>query len=353
MIKNIKKTKDIVTPPSIGSLIEGKIVARGRSSVFVDLSPCGTGIIYGQEFYDAKEVLKNLKIGDKVSAKITELDNEEGYKELSLMDATKEFTWEKIREKKEKGEILEVQILGANKGGLLGNVEGVPAFLPVSQLSPEHYPRIENGDKQKILEELQKFVGKPLQVKVIDLDPRENKLILSEKAKEEEKIKEILKEYKAEDIVDGEISGVADFGAFIKFGKGNLEGLIHISELDWQLIGDPSEVVKVGQKVKAQIININKNNQVFLSLKRLKKDPWTEVGDKFKKGDVARGKVVKFNPYGAFVQLTPEICGLSHISEFGTKIKMEESLKIGESYDFKISSIDSVEHRISLKLASK
>ncbi len=362
MTKGIKKTKDAIVPSTIGSIIEGKIVARGKSSVFIDLGAYGTGIIYGREFYEAKEMLKDLKINDKIFSKIVELDNDQGYKELSLRDATKEFTWDSLREKQEKGEILEVQISGANKGGLLCELDGMSAFLPVSQLSPENYPRIEDGDKQKILKELQKFVGKTLQVKILDLSPRENKLILSEKAKANEKIREILKEYKVEDTIEGEISGIADFGVFIRFPLSDktaeektpqIEGLIHISELDWKLVGDPSEIVKVGEKVKAQIIEINQNNQVFLSLKRLKKDPWKEIETKFKKGDVVKGKVVKFSPYGAFVQLTPEIYGLCHISEFGAKLQMEEMLKTGESYNFEIFSIDPAEHRISVKLTSK
>ncbi len=367
MEKNIKKTKDVIAPLSMGSIIEGKIVARDRSSIFVDLGVFGTGIIYGKEFYEAKDTIKGLKIGDKISAKIVELENDEGYKELSLKDAKEELGWEKLKEKKEKGEILKVEISGANKGGLLCNLGDVPAFLPVSQLSPEHYPRITDADKQKIFTELQKFIGKTLEVKILDLSARENKLILSEKAKTLEEAKEILKNYKIGDIVEGEIKGIAGFGAFIKFplppeaqkakeevsikeGESSfLEGLIHISELDWQLIEDPSEIVKVGQIVKVKIIDI-KNNQVFLSLKSLKKDPWKEIEKKYKKGDDVKGKVIKLSPFGAFIQITPKIRGLCHISEFGTKSKMEEVLKIDKKYNFEILSIDPAEYRIGLKM---
>ncbi len=359
--KNIKKIGDVIAPLSMGSIIEGKIVARDRSSVFIDLGVFGTGIIYGREFYEAKNTIKDLKIGDKISAKIIELENEEGYKELSLKDAKEELTWGKLKEKKEKGEILKVEISGANKGGLLCNLSGIAAFLPVSQLSPEHYPRITDADKQKIFTELQKFIGKTLEVKVLDLSVRENKLILSEKAKTLEETKEILKNYKIGEVIEGEIKGIAEFGAFIKFplpdkasekepdNSKQIEGLIHISELDWQLIEDPSEIVKVGQTVKAKIIDI-KNNQVFLSLKSLKKDPWKEIEKKYKKGDVVKGKVIKFTLFGTFIQITPKIRGLCHISEFGTKSKMEEVLKIDEKYNFEILSIDPAEYRIGLKI---
>jgi ribosomal protein S1 len=170
---------------------------------------------------------------------------------------------------------------------------------------------------------------------------------LSEKAKSEEKTKETLKNYSKGDVVDGEITGIADFGAFIKFDQ--IEGLIHISELDWQLVENPAEVVKVGETVKAKIIDIN-NNQVFLSLKALKANPWEEIEKQYKKGDVIKGKVTKFSAFGAFVEIMPKIRGLCHISEFESKEKMEEQLKVGETYDFTVLQIEPKEHRMSLKL---
>ena len=376
--------KDTINPLSVGATIEGKVVARDRSSLFIDLGIYGTGIIYGREFYAVKDVVKNLNIGDKVYAKIVELENDDGYRELSLRDATKEISWQKLQELKDSGKILEVRVTGVNKGGLLTSLDGIQAFLPVSQLAPEHYPRVADADKQKILKELQKFIGKTLEVKILDLLAQENKLILSEKAKSEEKTKEVLKNYNKGDLVEGEITGIADFGAFVKFparleeaGRGSpseagrpapsddeqIEGLIHISELDWQLVENPAEVVKVGEIVKAQIININ-NNQVFLSLKSLKQNPWEEIEKQYKKGDIIKGKVTKFSTFGAFVEVAPKIRGLCHISEFSTedrsatgkespKEKMEEQLKIGETYDFTVLLIESKEHRMSLKLVDK
>lgn len=365
MIK--KELKDNSAPLTIGCTIEGVVVARDRSSLFVDLGAHGTGIIFGREFYEVKEVIKNLNIGDKIYAKIVELENEEGYKELSLKDATKEINWQKLKELKEKGEILKVRVTGVNKGGLLTSLNNIPAFLPVSQLSPENYPRVIDADKQKILRELQKFIGKTLEVKILDLMAEENKLILSEKAKTEEKTKEILKDYKKGDIIEGEITGIADFGVFIRFPlseakeetdepkskeKSGIEGLIHISELDWQLVENPVEVVKVGEVVKAQIIDIN-NNQVFLSLKSLKKNPWEEIEKEYKKGDVIKGKVIKFSSFGAFVEVLPKIRGLCHISEFGSQKKMEELLELDKTYNFQVLLIEPKEHRMSLKLAEK
>ena len=365
------RANDLGTSPGIGSIVEGKVVARDRSSLYIDLGNQGTGIIFGREFYEVKELIKTLQIGDTVHAKIVELENEDGYRELSLQDATKDLSWQKLREMKDSAEIIKVKITGVNKGGLLTSVNNIPAFLPVSQLSPENYPRVADADKAKILKELQKFIGKTLEVKVLDLLAEENKLILSEKAKTEQAIKKILDQYKKGDIIEGKITGIADFGAFIRFplpeetaqnstetnaepsGSGSknssIEGLIHISELDWQLVQNPAEVVKVGEVIKAQIIDIN-NNQVFLSLKSLKENPWEKIEKEYKKGDTIEGKVISFSPFGAFVEVLPKIRGLCHISEFSSQKEMEDSLNPGESYKFEILLIESKEHRMSLKL---
>ncbi len=354
MIAEKPAVSDSVKMPKIGEIVEGRIIGKGKSAVFLSLGNWGAGVIYGREFYEARNELKKMNIGDTVFAKITDFENEEGYMELSLARADKEIAWETLKNKKDSGELVKISIIGANKGGLLADVSGIPAFLPVSQLSAENYPKVDDGDSQKILKALQKFVGKEMDVKVFDLNPKENKLILSEKAKGAEKIKEMLKNYKVGDVVEGEITGVVDFGAFIKFRNNekdeNLEGLIHISELDWQLIEDPSEIIKTGDKVKAKIIDIS-NGKVSLSLKALKKDPWENIEEKYKKGDEVKGKVLKLNPFGAFIQIKDKIQGLCHISEFGTQTKMEESLQIGKQYAFKILSIEPKEHRMSLKLA--
>ncbi len=351
-MKEILEKNNLIKPLQVGKIMKGEVIGKGRSAVFLDLGAHGTGIIYGKEYREAKDELKDLKIGDTVSAKIVELENEEGYIELSLNQALNELIWEELKQKKTEGKTITVRVSGANKGGLLTEVSGVPAFLPVSQLLPEHYPRVKGAEAGKILKELQEFVGKDLEVKIFDLDPRENKLILSEKAKESEKIKEILKNYKVGDTVKGDITGITDFGVFMKFGKEGLEGLIHISELDWQLIEDPADIVKVDEKVKAKIISII-DDKVSLSLKALKKDPWEGVSEKYKKGDTIEGEITKFNPYGTFVKISPKIQGLCHISEFGTKTKMETALKIGEKHNFQILSIDPQEHRMSLKLVEK
>ncbi|MDD4467374.1 MAG: S1 RNA-binding domain-containing protein, partial [Candidatus Pacebacteria bacterium] len=218
-------------------------------------------------------------------------------------------------------------------------------------LSAQNYPKVEGGDNQKILKALQKFVGKEMEVKIFDLDQKENKLILSEKAKKDEGMALILEGYKPGDVIEGEITGIVDFGAFVKFGDENIEGLIHISELDWRLVKSPSEVVKVGEKVKLKIVSIDKN-KVSLSLKALKKDPWDNIDKKYKKGDIVKGKIIKLNVFGAFVQLSSDFQGLCHVSEFGNFKKMEKEIEEEKDYKFEIISIEPNEHRIGLKYVS-
>jgi len=268
--------------------------------------------------------------------------------------ATREMTFEELKKKKENGELVTVRILGANKGGLITEVSDLSAFLPVSQLSNENYPKVEGGERSKILQELQKFVGKDMEVKILDLFEKKDQVILSEKAKDLEKTKEKLKEFKIGEKIKGEVTGVTDFGAFVRFPLSakkdveQLEGLVHISELDWKIIDNPQDVVKIGDKIKAQIIEIS-DNRVWLSIKALKKDPWKGINDKYKKGDIVEGEVTKLNPFGAFVKLDKEIQGLCHISEFENQ-KMEEILELEKTYKFKILSIKEKEHRMSLKL---
>lgn len=359
-MKDLLENSNFLKPAKVGEIVEGIVVGKGKSSVFLDLGAIGTGKIYGKEFYQAKNRLKKLKVGDKIHSKIIDIETEGGFIDLSVKEAFREISFKILQEKKRKSESVKVKILGANKGGLTSEVSGIAAFLPVSQLASEHYPKVEGGDKTKILRELQKFIGQELEVKILDLFLDKGQVILSEKAKDLDKIKEILKNYKIEDVVEGEITGITDFGAFIKFpvltqnekekdSVGQLEGLIHISELDWKIIDDPTEIVKVGEKVKAKIVDLS-NGKVSLSLKALKKDPWEGIEKEYEKGQTIKGKVTKLNPFGAFIQVGKAIQALCHISEFEGG-NMAGVLEPDKEYEFQILAIDEKEHRMSLKLA--
>jgi small subunit ribosomal protein S1 len=233
---------------------------------------------------------------------------------------------------------------------LLANVRGVQAFLPVSQLSAEHYPRVEGGDKEKIFSELKEFIGSSLEVKVLDLDQRANKLILSEKAKASKALQEKLSQYEVGQTIEGTVSGIVDFGAFITFD--GVEGLAHISELGWQLVEDPHDVVTMGETVSAKIIGIE-DDKVSLSLKALKANPWDEIDRAYSTGDTVEGTVVKFNPFGAFVRVGPEIQGLAHISEFESYDQMTQLLELGKTYAFRITMLEPKEYKMALRLLSR
>ncbi len=346
----MKSSPELFGTIKAGDLVEAKLLKRMPRAVYFDLGKFGTGVVYGVELLNAKDILKGLKEGDKISAKVVEVENEDGYVELSLAEAGKQKSWQALRELKEKGEEIKVKIVAANSGGLIAEMEGVKAFLPVSQLSNEHYPRVEEGNQSRILEELKKFVDQELTVKVIDVNPRNNKLIISEKEIAAQDVKEYLAKYKPGDIVEGIISGVADFGAFMRFADNpKIEGLIHISELSHRLIENPKEVVKVDDHVKAKIVDI-KDGRVTLSLKALKEDPWLKVDEKYKAGQDIKGTVLRFNPFGAFIGLDEDIQGLIHISEFGSMEEMHKQLEVGKSYTFNIVSVKSQEKRIILKL---
>ena len=269
MMKELLEKDNSLKPPKIGEIVEGTIVERGRAAVFLDLGKRGTGIIYGKELQEAKEVLRGLNTGDKVFAKIIDLDNEEGYIELSAKDAREELVWQELKKKKENKEKITVKILGANKGGLLTKISGILAFLPVSQLAPENYPKVEGGDPAKILKELQKFVGQEMAVLIFDLDPNTKKLILSERALKSKEIQEHLKKYKEGEVVEGEITALTSFGAFLRFGKEEIEGLIPLSEIcQKETEKSIAEILKPKQKVRAKIIKIS-GDKIYLSLKAL------------------------------------------------------------------------------------
>ncbi|MEK7452694.1 MAG: S1 RNA-binding domain-containing protein [Patescibacteria group bacterium] len=343
----------------IGDVVEGVAISKEGARLYVNLLSFGTGVVYGREFYEAQDLIKSIKPGDVVSGKVVDLENKDGYVELSLKEAGQDLAWEDLESKKRTGEIFNIKITDANKGGLVANLGGVSAFMPVSQLLANHYPRVEGGDKSKILQELSKFVGETFKVKIIDIDKRENKLIISEKSAQDDDMTKILDNFKVGDIVDGEVSGIVDFGVFVKFkpavaevGIKEVEGLVHISELDWQLIDNPADVVTVGDKVKAKIISVS-GSKISLSIKALKKDPWDDIESSYKVSEFVKGKVTKINPFGAFVKLDANIHGLCHISEFGNEVKMKETLKEGSEYDFTIQSIKKEEHRMALGFGKK
>ena len=348
-LESLLEDNSYLNVPKVGDIVKGTVISVARNEVKIDIPGFRSGVVRGPELKDESGGTEAIKVGDDVEATVIGAENENGDMELSFRFAGHLRAWETIQELQKTGEKLVVRILEANKGGMLVSVNHIQGFLPVSQLSPDHYPRISGGEKNKILEKLRTYVGEDFTVRVIDANEQDRKLIVSEKAVWEEDQKEVLNKFKGGDTVEGEVVALADFGAFVRFD--GLEGLVHISELAWQRIDHPRDILTLGQKVKAQIINIE-TSKIFLSLKRLVADPWKDVVDRYHIGQVVRGKIIKANPFGFFVELDADIHGLAHISELSTKPLKDptEVAKIGDELAWKIVSIEPEQHRLGLSL---
>lgn len=333
-------------PPVVGDLIEGAVIELVKSKLYVDLAPFGTGIIYGKEYINARDIIRKIRQGDKITAKVVDIGNEEGYIELSLKEAKQALVWSEIEEAIKNKTVFEIPIQDANKGGLLLSWQGVQGFLPASQLKAEHYPRVEDGDKDKILEELKRLVGTKLAVSIIGATPKDGKLIFSEKNLEQKDKEKIVGKYKLGDVLDGEVTGIVEFGVFVKVEDG-LEGLVHISEIDWGLVENPKTLFKVGDKIKVKVIEV-KDGKISLSIKALKENPWTEAGKKYKKDQQVRAIVIKFNKHGALASIEEGVAGLVHVSEFGSEEKLRQTIELGKIYDFKITLFEPKDQRMTL-----
>ena len=349
IIKETQMSKfldETILPPMKESIVEGVVIAIAKNSIFVDIAPWGTGIIFGKEYINARDLIKKIKIGDNITGKIVGTDNKEGYIEISLKEAKQALIWsdaeEAIRDKK----VFELPIKEANKGGLMLMWQGITGFLPASQLKTEHYPRIVDGDKDRILDELRKLVGQNISVAIIGVNAQEGKLIFSEKDPNNSEKEKIIDKYTPGDELEGEVTGIVDFGIFIKIEEG-LEGLVHISEIDWGLVEDPRKFAKIGDKIKVKVIEV-KDGKISLSIKALLANPWTEAAKKYKKDDLVSGVIIKFNKHGALASIEEGVAGLVHVSEFGSEEKLREKLELGKTYNFKISIFEPKEQKMAL-----
>jgi len=342
--------KEDLKIPQVGDIIKGVVITASKAEVRLDIDGVMTGIIRGPELYLEADEYTDLEPGREVEAMVVDAENENGELELSFRQVGQGKAWDNLREAFKNKTTVFVKVADANKGGLLCNYRQISGFLPVSQLAPENYPRISGGDKSKILEKLKSFVGQEFEVNVITLNEDEGKIIFSEKDVWNKKQKPILEKYKVGMTVEGKITAVTNFGVFVSFDD-NIEGLIHISELAWQRIDSPSTLYKVGDKIKAEIVNID-GNKIFLSAKKILKDPWLEAVNKYVVGQMVKGSILKVNPFGLFVKLDEDIHGLAHITQLSLSKtdKINELFKINEERDFEILSISPSDHRLALKL---
>ena len=331
-----------------GETITGSVLSVKKHEVLIDLGAQGVGFVPRREVGYSRQ----LNVGDEVTASIVESELDNGYSLLSLRKAAKDRGWEDVIAKQEAGEVISVAPYDANRGGLLVEFEGVRGFLPVSQLSAEHYPRVGSSDKDEILQRLNSLIGKDLTVRILDADRKANKLIFSEKEAIKDGLAERFEKLTVGDTVTGVATGVVDFGVFVNVD--GIEGLVHISEISWERVNNPSDYVKVGSNIEAKIISIDKD-RLSLSMKQLTKDPWLDEVEKLEKGAKVDGTVTRITPFGAFVQLSPAVEALVHISELGSGegVDPEKVFTLNERKSFKVLEVDKENRKISLSLADK
>ena len=331
-----------------GDVIEGTVESIRKHQVWIDLGPRGVGVVMRREVGHGQQ----LEAGQAVTVSVLDPEMEEGYALLSMRRAAKDRGWDEVQRIFDAGEIVEIVPYDANRGGLLVELEGIRGFLPVSQLAAGHYPRVSGADKDEILQKLNALAGKPIRVRVLDVSRKDNKLIFSEKEAVKDDMQARFQELKVGDVVEGIVTGVIDFGAFVNVD--GIEGLIHISEISWERVENPRDYVKVGETVKAKIIAIDKD-RLSLSLKQMSEDPWLKEVKQFNKGDVVEGKITRITPFGAFVQLSSSVEALVHVSEMGDddNIDPEKIFQLNEKKEFKVLDIDTDARKISLSLKRK
>jgi small subunit ribosomal protein S1 len=338
---------DSVKQLAQGDAVVGTVLSIRKHEILIDLGAQGIGLVPRREIGFRRVV----NIGDQVMASIvdTELDN--GYALLSLRKAAKDRGWDEMLAKMASGEAIEISPYDANRGGLLAEYDGVRGFLPVSQLSAEHYPRVNSNDRDEILQRLNTIVGKKLIVRILDCDRKASKLIFSEKEAIKDGLNARLKNLAIGDTVQGAVTGIVDYGVFINVD--GIEGLVHISEISWERVNDPSDYVKVDEIVSAKVIAIDKD-RLSLSMKQLAEDPWMTEVDKFKPGDKAEGTITRITPFGAFVQISPSVEALVHVSELGGDDTDPEKIFIlNERKEFVVLAVDKDTRKISLSLSKK
>ena len=329
----------------LGDVKEGIVSSVQKREIWIDLNSQGVGVVTGKEIGHNRD----LKVGDKVTVSVIDPELEEGHALLSMRRVAKDRGWDEVQRIFEAEEIIDIAPYDANRGGLLVELEGIRGFLPVSQLAAGHYPRVSGADKDEILQKLNALVNKPIRVRILDASRKDNKLIFSEKEAVKDDMQAKFAKLKVGDEVDGVITGVIDFGAFVNVE--GIEGLIHISELSWERVENPKDYVKVGDKITAKIIAIDKD-RLSLSLKQMQEDPWLVEVDKFSVGSTVEGKITRITPFGAFVQLSPSVEALVHVSEMSDddSVDPEKLFRLNESKQFKVIDIDKEARKIALSL---
>lgn len=326
-----------------GDEIEGVLVEKTKQVLYLDIGGKTEGMVIDREMKAAADFIKELKVGDKVTAIVTQPENESGQTLLSLKKAAQDAVWQEFTEKLKTGESIKVFGQEVNKGGLIVLAKSLAGFIPTSQFN------------SKWLGKINQLINQEIEVKTIEVDRQQNRLIFSEKeVSQAGLIKEqslALKKIKVGDVLEGEVTGIMPFGLFVRVKTPvDLEGLVHISEISWEKVDDPSKFFNQGDKIKVKVLAADqKTGKLNLSIKQLQLDPWEEIEKKYPSDTRVKGEIVRLAPFGAFVNLKPGIEGLIHIS----KIPAEKVLKVGDKVDCFVESVDREARRMSLGLVLK
>ncbi len=339
-------------PIKKGSIIKGTIVSLAPNELLVNIGSKYEGIVRAKDLDRIdSEITEPLAVGDEIPVYVLHLQDEDGYIELSLNKALVEKDWERAQEVFQAGDIFEGDVVSTNKGGLIVNFGAVRGFVPGSQLANQHSSKSDKANQWANL------MGKRLSLKIIEVDRRRNRLILSERVAVEEQRREqkklLLEELKEGDVRSGRVSSLADFGAFVDLG--GAEGLVHLSELAWVQISHPKEVLKVGDEIEVYILSIDQDRQrIGLSLKQLQPEPWTQVIDNYQVDQVVSVVITKLTTFGAFARVDNVLEGLIHISELSHRPinHPREVVREGDEVEVCIISIDPQKRRMGLSLKS-
>lgn len=333
--------------PRLGAMVDASFVRAVSKAAYFDIAPFGTGVVLGAEFNNARDIIKSMSAGDQISAKIVSLDGEAGFIELSITEASRQKSWGVVQELFESAEPAKVRVVGVNPGGLLVAIGDLKGFLPLSQMDVSRFPK--DGARQPTADDFKQFVGDEITVKVINVNAKKNKLIVSERESAAVNTREILSQYKPGDVVKGTVSGLADFGIFVRFADNpQVEGLVHISEIDHRIVDSPKDAAKMNDPMEVKILDI-RDGRVYLSLKALKKDPWKDTIAAYKPGKEVEGTVYKYTAFGALVNLADGLQGSLHTADFGTIEDLKAAMEIGSTHAFVVDSVRADDKRIVLK----
>ena len=346
-----------------GDVVEGTVVRIDPDEILVDFGGKSEGVVSNRELMnrrgsrDGDEVRPEIEVGSEVLVYVLQPESPEGHAVLSLRRAGLERKWRSMQERFDAGEIVEARVIDHNKGGLIVDL-GVRGFVPISQIVD--FPRRPRDEQprdaaQEIAEKLQPFVGRTLRLKILEVNRKANRLILSEKValyeERREKRDELFSSLETGQRVTGVVRSIAPFGVFVDLG--GIDGLVHKSELSWNKVNNPETAYQIGDEVEAEVIDINhERGRISLSIRRLQPDPWQESVAKYKIGDVIEGTVTKLVNFGAFVRVEEGLEGLIHISELSHQRVAHpgDVVQEGQQVKLRIISLDSERHRLGLSL---